>query len=483
VLLFGSVVCTNTISAIKLWTLNPAVFTHIADKMPFQRNVLAPNPAIRESILAVLDAALAAVDPFQAVQAVLHCNEAVLAVGERTYPLQDYDRIFVIGAGKAGAPMAQAVEAVLGDRISGGLVVTKTGHGAPLQHVELVEASHPIPDEAGVQAGQRMLALVQEARPDDLVIAVLSGGGSALLEAPAGDLTLADFQGMTQALLACGASINEINCLRKHCSAVKGGQLARAVAPATLITLVLSDVVGSPLDVIASGPTVPDASTWQDAWAIVQHYDLEQALPPAIVGRLRQGCAGAILDTPKAGDPIFAAVQTMIVADNRVAAEAAQAKACEIGFHSLLLTTFLEGEAAPLARMVVALAREVLASGQPVARPACLILGGETTVTLGANPGQGGRNQELALAAALAMTDLAGVTVVSLATDGTDGPTDSAGGMTDGTTVGRGQALGLNAADHLRQHDAYPYLQAVNDLLRTGPTQTNVNDLILVFVQ
>jgi hydroxypyruvate reductase len=227
---------------------------------------------------------------------------------------------------------------------------------------------------------------------------------------------------------------------------------------------------------------LPDASTWQDAWAIVQHYDLKQKLPPAIVERLRQGSDGEVPDTPKTGDPIFDQGQTVIVADNRVAAEAAQAKASELGFHTLLLTTFLEGEASTLGKMAVALAREVLASGQPISRPACLILGGETTVTLGANPGQGGRNQELALSATLAMPDLAGVTVVSLATDGTDGPTDSAGGMTDGTTVGRGQALGLDAADYLRRHDAYPYLLAVNDLLVTGPTQTNVNDLIFVFV-
>jgi hydroxypyruvate reductase len=450
--------------------------------MPFQRNILAPNPSIRESILTVLEAALAAVDPYQAVRTVLQRDENTLVVGERTYPLANYRRVFVIGAGKAGAPMAQAVEAVLGDRISGGLVVTKIGHGAPLHAVELVEAGHPVPDRAGVQAGQRMLDLVQEAGQDDLVIAVLSGGGSALLEAPAGNLTLADFQGMTQALLACGATINEINCLRKHCSAVKGGQLARAVAPATLITLVLSDVVGSPLDVIASGPTVPDASTWQEAWGVVQHYDLEQKLPPAIIERLRQGLAGAIPDTPKAGDPIFATVQTIIVADNRVAAEAAQARAKELGFHTLLLTTFLEGEAAILGKMVVALAKEVLSSRQPIPRPACLVLGGETTVTLGENPGQGGRNQELALAAALAMPGLAGVTIASLATDGTDGPTDSAGGMTDGTTVERGKALGLDAAEHLRRHDAYPYLQTVNDLVVTGPTQTNVNDLIIIFV-
>lgn len=450
--------------------------------MQFDPDILLPNPEQREPILAVLAAALDAVDPAQAVQAVMRRTGGELIVADQRYDLERYRRIFVIGAGKAGAPMTQAVEAVLDDRISGGLVVTKTDHSAPTQHIEIVEAGHPIPDQAGIDAGRRILGLAEQATGDDLVIALLSGGGSALLEAPAGDLTLDDFQGLTNVLLACGATINEINTLRKHCSALKGGQLARAAAPATLVTLVLSDVVGSPLDVIASGPTVPDTSTWQDAWSVVEKYDLAEKLPPRIMQRLRAGLAGEIADTPKPGDPAFAGAHTLVVADNRVAAEAACKKAAEVGFHPLLLSTYIEGEASVIARVAVALAKEVQASSQPVAAPACLILGGETTVTLGADAGQGGRNQELALAAALGLEGSTGITVVSLATDGTDGPTDSAGGLADGTTVARGQALGLDAADHLRRHDAYPYLQAVQDLLVTGPTQTNVNDLVFVFV-
>jgi glycerate 2-kinase len=245
---------------------------------------------------------------------------------------------------------------------------------------------------------------------------------------------------------------------------------------------VLSDVVGSPLDVIASGPTVPDTSTWQDAWAIVEKYDLAERLPGAIVRRLRAGLAGEIPDTPKPDDPAFAQSHTLIVADNRVAAEAACAKAREVGFQPLLLTTYLEGEASTVAQVAVALAKEVQASGLPVAAPACLILGGETTVTLSANPGRGGRNQALALAAALALQGTTGITIASLATDGSDGPTDSAGGLADGGTVARGRAQGLDAQDHLRRHDAYPFLQATHDLLVTGPTQTNVNDLVFIFV-
>jgi hydroxypyruvate reductase len=450
--------------------------------MPFQPDILLPNPDHRRPILSILEAALRAVDPVQAVQTVLQRTGNALTVGGRCYDLTRFRRIVVIGAGKAGAPMAQAVEAVLGEQIKGGLVVVKTGHSAPTRRIEVVEASHPVPDEAGVAAGRRILALAESADKDDLVIALLSGGGSALLEAPAETLTLADFQAMTSVLLGCGATINEINTLRKHCSAVKGGQLARAVAPATLITLVLSDVVGSPLDVIASGPTVPDTSTWAAAWAVVEKYDLAEKLPPAIVTRLRRGCAGEIPDTPKPGDPLFARAQTIIVADNRVAAEAAAIQARTVGYQPLLLTTYLEGEASTVAKVAVALAREVQATGQPLAPPACLILGGETTVTLGAQPGHGGRNQELALAAAVALQGTAGITLVALATDGSDGPTDSAGGLADGGTVARGQAVGLDAVTALRRHDAYPYLQATHDLLITGPTQTNVNDLVFVFV-
>ncbi len=463
--------------------------------MPFHTSVLHPHPQRRQTVLSVLEAALHAVAPAEAVRTALRREGDRLHVAERTYDLNSYRHIFVVGAGKAGAPMTRAVERLLGDRLSSGLVVVKTGHldeeRAADGAISIIEASHPLPNEAGVAAGEQILALAQQATRDDLVIALLSGGGSALLVAPAPGLSLADLQAMTDALLASGADIREINCLRKHCSAVKGGQLARAVAPATLLTLVLSDVVGSPLDAIASGPTVPDGTTWADAWAIVERYGLVEKLPASIVARLQSGLAGAIADTPKPDDPLFAdrvlAPQIVVVADNRVAAEAAAARARALGFQTLLLSTFVEGEAREVAKVVAALAKEVVASGQPLSPLACLILGGETTVTLGEQPGRGGRNQALALAAALEIdgaqtSGLDKVTIVSLATDGTDGPTDSAGALVDSGTVARGRQQGLNARDHLRRDDAYPFLQATNDLLLTGPTQTNVNDLIFVFV-
>lgn len=450
--------------------------------MPFAPLILSRNLDARQRYLSIMAAALAAVDPYQAVRARLHRAADELWIDGQMVDLNRFRRILVVGAGKAGAPMARAVEDVLGAAISAGLVVVKTEHTAPTAHVEIVEAAHPIPSQAGLDAGRRMLALLEDAGADDLVIVLLSGGGSALLEAPAG-LTLADLQATTDALLACGATINEINCLRKHLSLVKGGQLARAASPSTLVTLVLSDVVGSPLDVIASGPTVPDRSTWEDAWAVVTRYDLAQRLPTAARTRLQAGMRGELPDTPKPDDPLFSRTRAVIVGDNRVAAEAACRRATELGYHPLLLTTFVEGEAREVAKVVAALAKEVRSSGQPVPPPACLILGGETTVTLGAQPGHGGRNQELALAAALALAGLPGVTVAALATDGSDGPTDSAGGLIDGATVARGQEVGLDALTMLRQHDAYPFLRATGDLLLTGPTQTNVNDLIFVWVE
>ena len=450
--------------------------------MLFDPTVLDADPIRRGKVLEILQAALAAVDPFAATERFLERQDSRLQVADRVYDLRRYKRVLVVGAGKAGAPMARAVEQALGDRIQDGIVVVKTGHTGPTERVAIEEASHPRPDEAGVAAGHRILQMAEAAREDDLVIALLSGGGSALLVAPAPGLSLADIQAMTDALLASGATINEVNCLRKHVSAVKGGQLARAVAPATLVTLALSDVIGSPLDVIASGPTVPDQTTWADAWTIVQRFQLESDLPEPIVKRLRAGLDGEIPDTPKQDDPVFETSQTVVVADNRMAAEEAVRKAEAAGYSSMLLTTYLEGEASQVARVAVGLGREIEAFQSPLPSPACLIMGGETTVTLGANPGKGGRNQELALAAGLALQGNDRIVVASLATDGTDGPTDSAGGIADGSTVARGVGLGLDAESHLRAHDAYPYLEAVGDLLLTGPTQTNVNDLVFVFV-
>jgi hydroxypyruvate reductase len=454
----------------------------------FDPSVLAVDLERRQRILPVLEAALHAVDPGPAVARAMQRTDSRLVIGAATYDLEQFERVFLLGFGKAAVAMGRAAAAVLGGRVAAGALLTKHGHAAGAEAlpagVDVSQAGHPVPDEAGVVAAQRIAALAQQATSRDLVLCLISGGGSALLTLPAVGLTLSDLQATTAALLRCGASIDEINTVRKHLEQLKGGQLARLANPAAVASLVLSDVVGSPLDVIASGPTEPDRSTWADAWEIAQRYRLEPALPVAVVQRLRSGRDGHLPDTPKAGDPAFERCQTVVVADNAVAAQAAARKADELGFTAQVLSTFVEGEAREVAKVAVALGREVAARGQPVAPPACLLLGGETTVTLRGD-GRGGRNQELALAAALALARVPEgerIVIASLATDGSDGPTDSAGGLADAHTVARGRAAGLDAAAHLAGNNAYPFLEASGDLLRTGPTQTNVNDLIAIFV-
>lgn len=435
----------------------------------------------RRQVAHVLHAALEAVDPAAAVRRhVQFCNET-LWVGGMAYDLTAYRRVFVVGAGKAGAPMVQAVEEMLGERIAAGYVNVKYGHSAPTERVAITEAGHPIPDEAGVAGARAIASLLESAGADDLVVCLISGGGSALMTLPVEGVSLADMMALTEALLRRAATINEINTIRKHLDRLKGGNLARLAHPARVVSLLLSDVVGNPLDVIASGPTVPDTTTFADAWRLLERYGLVDDAPPSIVAHLRRGVAGEIAETPKPGDPLFARAQNQVVASNDLAASAAAAAASDLGFNPLLLSTYVEGEAREVAKVLVAVGREVLASGRPVSRPACIIAGGETTVTVRGN-GKGGRNQEMALAAAVCLDGIDDVAVVCLATDGSDGPTDAAGALADGTTLARGRGLGLDAWDHLARNDAYNYLAPLGDLLLTGPTNTNVNDLSFVFV-
>jgi hydroxypyruvate reductase len=301
------------------------------------------------------------------------------------------------------------------------------------------------------------------------------------LPLPVDGVTLADLQHMTDALLRCGATIVEINAVRKHCSQIKGGQLARAAHPATVIALLLSDVVGNPLDVIASGPTVPDPSTFAQAQAVIDKYRIGDQIPPPIRSHLTAGLRGDVPETPKEGDPVFERVHNAVIGSNAIAAQAAQAEAEAMGYHTALLSTYVEGEAREVAKVIAAIAKSLRTEGWPLPRPACVIAGGETTVTI-RGTGKGGRNQELALAAAIALDGWAGVTVIALATDGSDGPTDAAGAVVDGRTLARAQEIGLSAADHLARNDAYPFFDRLGDLIRTGPTNTNVNDLTFILV-
>lgn len=437
--------------------------------------------ARRRQIVRVLQAALDAVDPAAAVRRhVQPCGET-LRVGGTAYDLNAYRRVLVVGAGKAGAPMTQAVEAMLGDRITAGHVNVKYGHAAPTRVVMLTEAGHPIPDEAGVTGALAIAALLEDAGEDDLVLCLMSGGGSALVTLPVEGVSLADMKVLTDALLRRAATINEINAIRKHLDRLKGGNLARLAQPARVVSLLLSDVVGNPLDVIASGPTAPDTSTFADAYALLERHGLVEEAPRAIVEHLRRGVRGEIADTPKPGDPIFDRTQNQIVASNALAARAAAHAAADLGFNPLVLSTYVEGEAREVAKVLVAVGREILASERPVQRPACIIAGGETTVTV-RGEGKGGRNQEMALMAAICLEGIQDVAVVCLATDGTDGPTDASGALADGQSVARARALGLDPWDHLERNDAYPFFAPLDDLLLTGPTNTNVNDLSFVFV-
>jgi len=444
------------------------------------------------TITRILAAALDAVDLAAAVHRHLHRAGDVLRAGDQSYDLRAYQRVFVVGTGKAGAPMARAAADVLGDRLAGGVVVVKGYDDTPKLQIEdsnlqsticnlqFVEAGHPIPDERGVAGARQIAQLLEQATERDLIIALISGGGSALLTLPAEGISLAELQSLTGILLRCGANINEINTLRKHLDQVKGGGLAQLAHPASVITLVLSDVVGNPLDVIGSGPTVPDTSSFADAYAVLESYGVVADAPAPIVDRLRRGLAGEISETLKPGDPRFERVHNLIVGSNLQAAEAALASALAAGYNTLLLTTFLQAEAREAGRMLAAVARELASSGHPLPLPACIIAGGETTVTLRGS-GRGGRNQELALAAVASMAGLPNLALVALATDGGDGPTDAAGAVVTGATLDRARALGLDPAAHLARNDAYPFFDALGDLLRPGPTETNVNDLAFVF--
>lgn len=436
-------------------------------------------------IMRLIQAALAAVEPGAAVRAAVRRDGDVLSVAGRCYDLREYDRIFLVGGGKAGVPMAQALAAIMGDRLTTGWINVKEGHlaqGTVPVALTIHEARHPVPDAAGLVGAERILALAQEAREHDLLFCLISGGGSALLPAPAESLSLDDVQALTGALLRCGATINEVNTVRKHVSRLAGGQLASAAAPAAVVSLILSDVVGSPLEVIASGPTVPDSSTFADAVAVLERYGVWNDVPATVRTHLQAGKQGVALETPKPGDPLFQRVQNVIIGDNALAARSARAEAERLGIHAMVLSTYIEGEAREVGRVVAGIAKSLAAEGIPLARPACIILGGETTVTV-RGTGRGGRNQELALAAALALDGWDGVTVIGLATDGTDGPTDAAGAVVTGDTVRFAREQGLDAAAFLAANDAYTFFDRCGGLLRIGPTNTNVNDLTFILAE
>lgn len=421
-------------------------------------------------------AGLSAADPLDAINHALQREGHWLNVGERSYDLDRFRRIYLTGAGKAAARMALAVEKLIGDRIAGGTVVVKYGHAVKLGATEVIEAGHPLPDDAGLSGARRIAELLQSCGDNDLVLFLLSGGGSALLPYPAEDLSLAEKQRTTEALLESGADIFEINAVRKHLSRLKGGRLARLTAPATLVSLVLSDVIGDSLETIASGPTVPDRSTYGACLDIIRRYQLVPKIPSAVLDHLARGARGEIAETPKDLGGIFERVQNVIIGNNRTALSSAFRRAEELGYHPIIYSEALQGESKVVGKTFASLLKDISAKGQPISPPACVLSGGETTVTVRGD-GLGGRNQEFALAAALELSGADQVVVLSAGTDGTDGPTDAAGGIVDGNTVQRAIAQGLDAAAFLDRNDSHHLLRATQDLLFTGPTLTNVMDL------
>jgi glycerate 2-kinase len=425
---------------------------------------------LRAAARDILDAALAAADTRPLVERAL--DGIALPRG----------RVVVVGAGKASGAMADTVERALGDRVDDGLVVVKDGYAAPARRIRMVEAGHPVPDERGARGAREILGLAGAAGPDDLVLVLVSGGASALLPAPAPPITLGEKQALTRTLLGAGATIGQLNAVRKHCSLIKGGQLARAAARARIHSLLLSDVIGDPVDVIGSGPTAPDESTYSVAMGILARFDVRDHVAASVVDRLRAGMRGDAAETPKPGDPVFDRVTNVVIGNNQLVTDAAVARARVLGFTPHLLTRSLEGEAREVARRLAALGRDVKAGRGPVPRPACIVAGGETTVTV-TGKGAGGRCQELGLAAALALDGAPGVVVLAAGTDGTDGPTPAAGAIVDGESAGRARAAGDDPEHRMADNDSHAVLARIGDLVTTGPTRTNLLDLYLVLVE
>jgi len=421
---------------------------------------------LRKQAWRIFQSALKAADPAGAVTRHLKRRDT-----------SRYRNIFVVGAGKAGATMAAAAEKALGRAIAAGVVNVKDGHTAQLRRIQLNECGHPVPDERGAAGARQIAEMAAAAGQGDLVLCLISGGASALMPLAAKPITLEEKQAVTRLLLASGADIHEMNAVRKHISAIKGGQLARLAAPAAVEALLLSDVIGDDIDVIGSGPAAPDASTFAGAAEILRRYGILERVPAAVRERIERGAGGEIAETPKPGDALFARVRNTVVGGNRLALEAARREARRLGFHTLVLASEVEGETREVARMHAAMAREIVKSGQPVKPPACLITGGETTVTIRGG-GLGGRNQEFVLAAALDIAGMQRTVVFSAGTDGTDGPTDAAGAVADGGTLGRNP----DARRYLDGSDSYHYFEGLGDLVKTGPTGTNVMDVRIVLV-
>jgi hydroxypyruvate reductase len=431
----------------------------------------------------IIDTTLAAVDPLKLLTDSLIINGDILSIKGQKYNLSEYKKICVIGGGKASGAMARGLENLLKTRIHSGLVVVKDGHGLDTDTIKIREAGHPVPDTRSVSACNELISFIcNNRRPDTLFISLLSGGASSLLTAPVSDISLEDKQEVTSLLLHCGAEIHEINTIRKHLSQIKGGRLARLTHPAQVINLVISDVIGDDLKTIGSGPFTGDSTTWADCLNILGKHDLMDSIPKPVFHKLFQGHQGFVKDTPWPQEKCFKNIASYIIGTNILAQQAAANKAALLGYNTYILPDPVAGDTLEAAKKHTELIHDILKGKGPVNTPVCIISGGETTITLPENHGLGGRNQQFSLATAKSLQGLHNIALFSIGTDGTDGPTDAAGALATGSTLKRAAELGLNADLFLEHHDAYNFFNKIGDLLKTGPTLTNVMDIHFILI-
>ncbi|MCB0264464.1 MAG: glycerate kinase [Calditrichaeota bacterium] len=438
---------------------------------------------LADHAIEIFETAIRAVHPKKLMSGRIAFRDGQLLLDEEKIAATAGGKIVVFGFGKASAAMAVQLEAITGDAISGGLVITKYGHGTDCRHITVREAGHPVLDENGISATKELVEMAENLGENDLAICLISGGGSALLEQLPDGISLVDLQQTTELLLGCGASINEMNAVRKHISRVKGGQLARAIFPARCISLMISDVIGDPPDVIASGPTSPDNTSFSDALQVIDKYELIKKIPDSVRQHLLTGFAGKIAENPQSNDPVFNRINHRILGSNTLALQAAASAAKHLGYNVTIVTSELQGEAREAAQKIAAIANDVQQLNQPIPKPACVLFGGETTVTLLGN-GKGGRNQEFALAALLEMGESDfDYLIFSGGTDGTDGPTDAAGAFASPTIWQIAREKGIDPQDFLNRNDAYHFFEQTGGLVKTGPTGTNVMDVGMILVR
>jgi len=438
---------------------------------------------LREDAISLFYAGIEAVSPDNLIPNNMLVEKNILTISDingasKLFDLKNYNRITVIGAGKASTSMAYEVEKILDDKIDEGFVVTKYHFRSKLKRIQVFEASHPFPDKDGIDASKKIIEICKNAKENDLIINLISGGASSLLPLPADDITLEDKIKTTELLLIAGATIHELNTVRKHISAIKGGQLAKYVYPATIINLIISDVIGDQLDVIGSGITAPDPTTFEDSWNVVIKYKLENKIPDSVKNHLLDGIEGKAPETPKPGNPIFNNMYNLIIANNELALSAIKNAARERGYNAKIISSTLEGEAKDAGKFIAQIAKEYPLSDE---KPVCLIFGGETIVTVKGN-GKGGRNQELCLSTAIEIDGIKNITFLSGGTDGIDGQTEAAGAICSGQTIEKAKELGFDALKFLNNNDSYNFFNNLEDLIITGPTKTNVMDIQIMLI-